>query len=99
MISIEYSEILMDCIMAFGYQRWVCACVRERGQSMQEPTFVDLSEAHLCTDCEAVGDSAIRCPRCQSQALIAVCRAIHRHRDSIRILGDGYLEEPVLKAA
>jgi len=66
---------------------------------MHQSTFVNLVDAHLCTDCEAVGDSAIRCPRCQSEALIAVSRAIHRHRDSIRIICDGRLEDPVPKAA
>jgi len=53
---------------------------------MQEPTFVNLADAHLCCDCEAVGDSAIRCPRCGSDALIAITRAIPRHRDGIRIV-------------
>lgn len=66
---------------------------------MHPPTFVNLSDAHLCTDCEAVGDSAIRCPRCQSNALIAVSRAIRRHRDSIRIICDGHLEERLPNAA
>jgi len=53
---------------------------------MREATFINLGEAYLCTDCEAVGNSANRCPRCQSTALIAVTRAIPRHRDSIRII-------------
>ena len=52
----------------------------------REPTFVSLSEAHLCCDCEAIGNSANRCPRCQSKALIAVSRALPRHRDSIRMV-------------
>jgi hypothetical protein len=50
------------------------------------PTFMNLSEAHLCCDCEAVGNSATRCPRCQSNALIAVSRALPRHRDGIRMV-------------
>jgi hypothetical protein len=54
--------------------------------SCRSGTFINLTEAHLCTDCEAVGNSAIRCPRCQSQALIAITRAIRRHRDSIRLI-------------
>jgi len=66
---------------------------------MRQPTFVNLADAHLCSDCEAVGDSAIRCPRCQSNALIAVTRAIQRHRDSIRIICTGPLEEHVQEAA
>jgi hypothetical protein len=53
---------------------------------MQEMTFVNLADAHLCTECEAVGNSATRCPRCQSNALIAITRAIPRHRDSIRLI-------------
>jgi hypothetical protein len=64
---------------------------------MQEATFVNLADAHLCSDCEAVGDSAIRCPRCQSNALIAISRAIHRHRDSIRFVCAP--EERALEAA
>jgi len=51
-----------------------------------ESKFMNLAEAHLCCDCEAIGNSAIRCPRCQSNALIAVCRALPRHRDGIRML-------------
>ena len=51
-----------------------------------ELTFVNLAEAHLCCDCEAVGNSATRCPRCQSNALIAVSRALPRHRDGIRMV-------------
>jgi hypothetical protein len=51
-----------------------------------EATFMNLAVAHLCCDCEAVGNSATRCPRCQSNALIAVSRAIPRHRDGIRMV-------------
>jgi hypothetical protein len=53
---------------------------------MQEPTFIDLADAHLCTECEAVSASADQCPRCHSTALIAISRAIPRHRDSIRLI-------------
>jgi hypothetical protein len=53
---------------------------------MHDATFINLADAHLCTECEAVGNSAIRCPRCQSEALIAITRAIRRHRDSIRLV-------------
>jgi hypothetical protein len=48
--------------------------------------FINLAEAYLCSDCEAVGNSANRCPRCQSSALIAITRAIPRHRDHIRLV-------------
>jgi hypothetical protein len=65
---------------------------------MQQPTFVNLAEAFLCSDCEAVGNSARRCPRCQSEALFAVSRAIPRHHDSIRVICLE-VEESMLAAA
>jgi hypothetical protein len=66
---------------------------------MHQSSFVNLANAHLCSDCEAIGDSAVRCPRCQSDALFAVTRVIHRHRDGIRILCESQVDEPMLKAA
>lgn len=53
---------------------------------VRDATFINLADAYLCSDCEAVGDSTNRCPRCQSDALIAVTRAIRRHRDGIRLV-------------
>ena len=53
---------------------------------MRETIFLNLADAYLCSDCEAIGNSANHCPRCQSNALIAVTRAMPRHRDSIRIV-------------
>lgn len=64
---------------------------------MRELVFINLGEAYLCTDCEALGNSANRCPRCQSQALINISRAIPHHRDSIRIVC-APLEEQALRA-
>jgi hypothetical protein len=69
------------------------------GKAKPEPTFVNLAEAHLCSDCEAVGNSATRCPRCQSNALIAVSRALPRHRDGIRMVCKPVEEEPEVSAA
>jgi hypothetical protein len=66
---------------------------------MREPTFVNLADAYLCSDCEAVGDSATRCPRCQSNALFAITRVIPRHHDSIRILCEPPADEQMLEAA
>lgn len=66
---------------------------------MHQSSFVNLANAHLCSECEAIGDSAVRCPRCQSEALFAVTRVIHRHRDSIRVLCEPQGDEPMLKAA
>ena len=66
---------------------------------MRETTFVNLSEAYLCCDCEAVGNSSVHCPRCQSSALIAITRAIPRHRDSIRLVCEPEIQYQELKAA
>ena len=66
---------------------------------MRKPSFVNLAEAYLCSDCEAVGDSAMRCPRCQSNALFAITRVIHRHHDSIRIVCETVADEEFLEAA
>lgn len=66
---------------------------------MHQSSFVNLANAHLCSDCEAIGDSAIRCPRCQSDALFAITRAIPRHRDSIRLVCEPQVDDAMLKAA
>jgi hypothetical protein len=65
---------------------------------MRELTFINLTEAYLCADCQAIGKSANRCPRCQSNALIAISRAIPPHVDSINIVSEPP-EEHELKAA
>jgi hypothetical protein len=51
-----------------------------------EVTFINLAQAYLCSDCEAIGNSANHCPRCQSIALFAITRVIQLHRDSIQIV-------------
>lgn len=53
--------------------------------------FVDLREAFLCSDCLALGDSANRCPRCQSDALLRLTRALPVHQDHIRLVCDAKL--------
>lgn len=69
------------------------------GVGLRQPTFINLSEAYLCSDCEAVGNSANRCPRCQSRALMAITRAMPRHRDTIRIVCRALEEDAALKLA
>jgi hypothetical protein len=55
----------------------------ERGRTNERKMFFNLTEAYLCSDCEAVGNSAIRCPRCQSTALMLVVRAIPSQRNRV----------------
>ena len=66
---------------------------------MRPTTFVNLADAYLCSDCEAIGNSAIRCPRCQSNALFALTRVIRRHRDGIQLVCTPQVDKPALKAA
>jgi len=66
---------------------------------MRQSSFVNLADAYLCSDCEAIGDSAIRCPRCQSEALFAITRAIARNQDSIRLVCDPEIDGSGWKAA
>ena len=68
-------------------------------KAKREPVFMNLAEAHLCSDCEAIGNLATRCPRCQSDALIAVSRALPRHRDGIRMVCPPVEQEEDFSAA
>jgi hypothetical protein len=52
----------------------------------REHIVIDLSEAFLCCDCEAICNSANSCSRCQSDAVISVARIVPHHRDAIRII-------------
>jgi DNA-directed RNA polymerase subunit RPC12/RpoP len=66
---------------------------------MRQLTFINLVDAYLCSDCEAIGDSAVSCPRCESKALFAVTRVIRHHRDSIRLVCVSPVDGSVPKAA
>ena len=67
------------------------AAIAQRDEGLMQGTFVNLGDAHLCCNCEAIGDSASRCPRCQSDALIAVTRAIHRNAEGIKMICEAQL--------
>ena len=66
---------------------------------MRALVFFNLGEAYLCSDCEAVGNSPNRCPRCGSEALLALIRAIPQHRDSIRLIREPTHCEPGYRPA
>jgi hypothetical protein len=47
---------------------------------------IPLNSAYLCQDCDAVGNSAMRCPACASQALMGLAGVFDREewtRESI----------------
>ena len=66
---------------------------------MRQSTFANLADAYLCCDCEAVGDSANQCPRCQSDALFAIARAIPRHCDGIHVVCERLIDERIFRPA
>ena len=37
-----------------------------------------LAEAYLCINCDAVGNSAIRCPACASETLLPLAGVLNR---------------------
>jgi DNA-directed RNA polymerase subunit RPC12/RpoP len=40
--------------------------------------YIPLNSAYLCQDCDAVGNSAMRCPACGSQVLMGLARVFDR---------------------
>jgi hypothetical protein len=53
---------------------------------LQECTFFNLTEANLCVNCSAVGNSANRCPRCQSRSLLSIERVIQADDGPTRLI-------------
>lgn len=45
--------------------------------------MIPLSQAYLCCSCDTVGNSAVRCPRCESRALLSVARVLGASREHI----------------
>jgi hypothetical protein len=41
-------------------------------------TYMPLSSAYLCQDCDAVGNSSMQCPACASEALMALACVLDR---------------------
>jgi hypothetical protein len=41
--------------------------------------FVPRSRAYLCANCDAIGASSKRCPRCESVALLNLSKFIQEH--------------------
>src|SRR5579871_2958044 len=95
-----FAAIVVSCCGRLGcgfHKAYIVPKLRVK-PAMREAVFVDLGEAYLCTECEAIGNSANHCPHCQSNVLFAVTRALPRHRDSVHIVCKP-IEEPVLEAA
>jgi hypothetical protein len=52
----------------------------------QKVYFVPRSRAYLCENCDAIGGSAKRCPRCDSVALLHLSKFIQEHKDTIKLV-------------
>jgi hypothetical protein len=46
---------------------------------MRDRVFINLRDAYLCADCEAIGNGADHCARCLSEAVILVSRIVSTH--------------------
>jgi len=46
-------------------------------------SHIPLNSAYLCQDCDAVGNSSMRCPACASEALMALACVFSRKRRSM----------------
>jgi hypothetical protein len=45
---------------------------------------IPLNSAYLCQDCNAVGNSSIRCPACASEVLMGLAGVFDREEESRR---------------
>ena len=54
--------------------------------TFDDVNHIPLNSAYLCQDCDAIGNSAMRCPACASQALMGLAGVFDREewtRESI----------------
>ena len=58
---------------------------------------IQLNEAYLCQDCDAIGNSSMQCPACASEVLLSVARIFNR-RENAESMGAKVLLFPSLVA-
>jgi len=51
---------------------------RTNSMTIDALKHIPLNSAYLCQDCDAVGNSAMRCPACASQALMGLAGVFDR---------------------
>jgi hypothetical protein len=56
---------------------------------------IPLSSAYLCQDCDAVGNSAMRCPACASGVLLGLAGVLDRE---VEVVGATMIEFPLMAA-
>ena len=56
---------------------------------------IPLSYAYLCQDCDAVGNSAMRCPECASGVLLGLAGVLDRE---VEVVGATMIEFPLMAA-
>jgi len=64
----------------------MCQRIRANSMIIEVMNHIPLNSAYLCQDCDSVGNSAMRCPACASQALLGLAGVFDReewNRESI----------------
>ncbi|MGA2341070.1 MAG: hypothetical protein ABSF75_14330 [Terracidiphilus sp.] len=64
----------------------MCQRIRANSMIIEVMNHIPLNSAYLCQDCNAVGNSSMRCPACASQALLGLAGVFDReewNRESI----------------
>jgi hypothetical protein len=56
---------------------------RQKAERIYEQTmfFASRESCWWCSECDAIGESGSRCPRCQSSALLNLSRVLPRQSD------------------
>jgi len=56
----------------------MCQRIRANSMIIEVMNHIPLNSAYLCQDCNAVGNSSMRCPACASQALLGLAGVFDR---------------------
>jgi hypothetical protein len=43
---------------------------------------IPLQSAYLCTDCDHIGDNAVRCEQCASESLLSLANVLNRKEET-----------------
>jgi len=55
---------------------------RANSMTFDVMNHIPLNSAYLCQDCDAVGNSSIRCPACASEVLMGLAGVFDREEES-----------------
>lgn len=68
-------------LLLVGVLAWAAGyATRRRGYATKPESGLPLLRSWLCGQCEWVGNSANRCPRCGSDCILSLARLLSDHR-------------------